>query len=89
MNGIKEVTPTSWEMLNTELFADSWQPDIRRHRSSWAFRGVSRASYDLSSTLQRLGHKGSKQDVIEEEAEQRFNPMGIRDRLLARRNQFR
>ena len=28
-------------------------------------------------------------DVIQQEAEQRFNPVGIRDRLLARRNQSR
>jgi uncharacterized protein (DUF433 family) len=28
-------------------------------------------------------------DVIQQEVEQRFNPIGIRDRLLARRNQSR
>lgn len=66
------VTPKSWEALQVELFADSWQEELRRHRSSWAFRGVSSSTYDLSSTLQRLGHQGAKQDLIEESLRRSF-----------------
>jgi uncharacterized protein (DUF433 family) len=36
-----------------------------------------------------LAERQRQANVIQQEAEQRFNPIGIRDRLLARRNQFR
>jgi len=36
-----------------------------------------------------LTERQRQTDVIRQEAERRFNPIGIRDRLLARRNQSR
>jgi uncharacterized protein (DUF433 family) len=36
-----------------------------------------------------LTERQHQTDAIRQEAEQRFNPVGIRDRLLARRNQSR
>jgi uncharacterized protein (DUF433 family) len=36
-----------------------------------------------------LAERQRQANVIQQEAEQRFNPIGIRDRLLARRNQSR
>ena len=36
-----------------------------------------------------LAERQHQADVIQQEAERRFNPIGIRDRLLARRNQSR
>lgn len=36
-----------------------------------------------------LAERQRQTDVIRQEAERRFNPIGIRDRLLARRNQSR
>lgn len=36
-----------------------------------------------------LAERQRQADVIQQEAEQRFNPIGIRDRLLARQNQSR
>lgn len=36
-----------------------------------------------------LAERQGQANVIQQEAEQRFNPIGIRDRLLARRNQSR
>ena len=31
----------SWDELQSELFADSWNQDLRRFRSRFAFRGLS------------------------------------------------
>ena len=36
-----------------------------------------------------LSERQRQANIIQQEAEQRFNPIGIRDRLLARRNQSR
>lgn len=47
----------SWNDLQDLLFADSWNSEIRRHRSQHAFRGVDKHDYDLSTGLMRLGGK--------------------------------
>ena len=41
--------------LSELLFENSWQDDIMRHRSQNAFRGVTTASFKLSTSLIRLG----------------------------------
>jgi hypothetical protein len=46
---------TSWNDLQERLYADSWQPDLGRHRSRFAFRGMADASMDLVPTVARLG----------------------------------
>ncbi|TDI33543.1 MAG: FRG domain-containing protein [Acidobacteria bacterium] len=51
---MEEIIVTSWNDLNERLYQDSWMPDIRRHRSHFAFRGLSTASYPLETTLARL-----------------------------------
>ncbi|HET6568002.1 MAG TPA: FRG domain-containing protein [Rhodothermales bacterium] len=45
----------SWAGLHEALFAESWNPSLQRFRSQYAFRGLSDASYELSTTLTRLG----------------------------------
>jgi len=45
----------SWDALQAELFADSWNEDLRRFRSRFAFRGLSDSDYRLETTLSRLG----------------------------------
>lgn len=45
----------NWSDLNKLLFADSWQDDLKRHRSDYAFRGVTCSSYKLTTSLIRLG----------------------------------
>ena len=52
---MEEIIVTNWNDLNERLYQDSWMPDIRRHRSRFAFRGLSTASYPLETTLARLG----------------------------------
>ena len=48
------VKVTSWEHLQQELFADSWNEDLGRFRSRYAFRGLSNLDYPLATTLMRL-----------------------------------
>jgi len=45
----------NWGQLQDELFADSWNDELGRYRSRYAFRGLSDASYPLQTTLSRLG----------------------------------
>lgn len=45
----------NWNELNDLLFSDTWNPIIRRHRSTFAYRGVSREYFSLSTSLARLG----------------------------------
>lgn len=52
---MNEVHVTSWIGLHEELFKDSWQANMKRHRSHFAFRGLSDATYDLKTSLMRLG----------------------------------
>lgn len=49
------VDITSWDQLQVELFRDSWNETIRRHRSRYLFRGVGQARFDTSTSLARLG----------------------------------
>jgi len=53
MQNIIEVK--TWNNLQEVLFEDSWNPRIGRYRSRCAFRGLSDCSYDLKTTLYRLG----------------------------------
>jgi FRG domain-containing protein len=44
-----------WGELQEQLFADSWNEELRLHRSNFAFRGRARADDELSTSLARLG----------------------------------
>lgn len=45
----------SWLHAIELLYAESWEPKLARHRSHYAFRGLSDASYELKTSLIRLG----------------------------------
>jgi hypothetical protein len=45
----------SWDELQAALFADSWNEELGRFRSRFAFRGLSDVDYRLETTLIRLG----------------------------------
>lgn len=49
-----DLRVSSWSELQDRLYADTWQPSIRRFRSSFAFRGMIDAGCDLSTGLVRL-----------------------------------
>jgi FRG domain len=52
---METLTATSWDDLQSKLFADSWNESLGRFRSRFAFRGLSDSSYRLETTLIRLG----------------------------------
>lgn len=54
MNGIV-ARPKTWLELLEELYADDWHSHIRRHRSPYAFRGMSDSSWGMPTSLVRLG----------------------------------
>lgn len=51
---MQTVRVGSWEELVQRLWAGSWRSELRRHRPSFAFRGMS-ASDDLRTSLMRMG----------------------------------
>ncbi|RYE13446.1 MAG: FRG domain-containing protein, partial [Sphingobacteriales bacterium] len=52
---INDITVNSWEELQTELFRDSWNDKILRHRSNYVYRGLWNSHFDLTTSLMRLG----------------------------------
>jgi hypothetical protein len=44
----------SWLEIVDQLYQDSWNADLQRFRSPFAFRGLSRVNHTLSSSLVRL-----------------------------------
>jgi hypothetical protein len=52
---VDDIRVSSWNELNERLYAESWDPTIGRFRSSFVFRGMPDAAYDLKTTLMRLG----------------------------------
>lgn len=52
---IQTVTANSWDHLVDLLYRESWNEELGRYRSRYAFRGLSDASYRLETTLMRLG----------------------------------
>jgi FRG domain len=44
----------SWTELLEQLYAGSWNPDLQRFRSPFAFRGLDSVDHDLSNSLMRL-----------------------------------
>ncbi len=53
--GSQDIVVNSWRELIDELFKDCWLADIRRFRSTYAYRGLSDKQYDLETSLIRLG----------------------------------
>jgi hypothetical protein len=49
------VIPRTWAELLTELYAEDWVEEIKRHRSSFAFRGMADAAWPMQTSLIRLG----------------------------------
>jgi FRG domain len=50
-----EIRVESWAELQEHLFADSWNEQLRLHRSNFAFRGRWDADDDLATSLAKLG----------------------------------
>lgn len=52
---VDEIRVSSWNELNDLLYEGSWKEQIGRFRSSFAFRGMGSADYNLRTSLARLG----------------------------------
>jgi hypothetical protein len=50
-----DVRVSSWSELQLRLYEGSWQPNLRRFRSPFAFRGLSNSNYVPETTLTRMG----------------------------------
>jgi FRG domain-containing protein len=53
------MTNRSWVEIIEDLYAGSWNPELQRFRSPFAFRGLSLANHSLSSSLVRLSSGAS------------------------------
>jgi hypothetical protein len=53
----------SWSELLEQLYAGSWNPDLQRFRSPFAFRGLACVDHDLSNSLVRLAGHGDVNKV--------------------------
>jgi hypothetical protein len=51
---MSEIRVRSWIELQEVLFADMWQPNLKRFRSPYVFRGLSDVAYRLETSLSRL-----------------------------------
>jgi FRG domain len=79
---VNEIEAESWSHLQETLFAGSWNAQLERYRSPFAFRGLSSAGHDLRTSLIRLGgdfsslerhllrnfQKYAHQDVVERDS---------------------
>jgi FRG domain len=52
---IQEIICKSWLDIQKHLYADSWNEELERHRSRFAFRGMVDQALPLQTTLQRMG----------------------------------
>jgi len=52
---VEEIRISGWSELHETLFRDSWNEELRIHRSNYAFRGRPLAEEDLTTSLARLG----------------------------------
>jgi FRG domain-containing protein len=75
---MKPITIESWEHLFAESYDGSYNPHIKRHRSPYAFRGLS-ADYPLITTLERLGHPAEKVPMIERSLFRNFKKYAYMD----------
>ena len=58
----KDIVPNNWVHLQELLFKDSLDPSINRHRSKYAFRGLSNSEYELVTSLFRLQNNADEME---------------------------
>jgi hypothetical protein len=59
---VEDLRVSSWNELTEALYAESWQQPLGRFRSHLAFRGMSDAAADLTTSLVRLGGPFERQE---------------------------
>lgn len=58
------VKVNSWLELQKALFKDSWNKQLGRFRSSYVYRGMEECSFNLTSTLNRLGESHLEKHLL-------------------------
>jgi hypothetical protein len=53
--GLEEVRISNWSDLHEALFQGAWNPEIKRFRSSYAFRGLNVNHNRIENSLMQLG----------------------------------
>ena len=71
-----EISVESWAELQDIVFADSWNEELGRHRSDFAFRGCADADDELATSLAKLGGDAS---VVEGHLLRNFRKYAARD----------
>jgi hypothetical protein len=74
-----EKTVQSWNELNEALFEDSWNSDLKRFRSNYAYRGLANAAFDLKTSLIRLG---GDYEILEKVILRNFRKYAHRDAVI-------
>jgi hypothetical protein len=59
---MEDISVNSWNELNERLYRGSWQEPLQRFRPSLAYRGMNNSTYDLQSSLMRLGGPYQEQE---------------------------
>ncbi len=54
MNSANCIEANTWEELQEALYYDDWLDDLSRYRSKYVYRGVKKAKYQLTTSLNRL-----------------------------------
>ena len=57
-------TISSWSELQDILFEDAYNASLKRFRSSYMYRGMDDSSYDLSTSLNRLGESHLERHLL-------------------------
>lgn len=72
----RTVFAESWSQLCDLLFEGTWQPNIGRFRSQWAYTGRRNLNYTLTTSLARLGPNHAD---VEKHLIRNFKKYAIRD----------
>ncbi len=52
---MREIRVSSWSELNVALYENSYKDNIKRFRSDFVYRGIAESTFQLESSLMRLG----------------------------------
>ena len=76
-----EIRVKNWNELNEILFEESWKAQLGRFRSNYAFRGLSNSTYELKTSIIRLGGDYNK---LENHLLRNFRKYAHRDALYSK-----
>jgi hypothetical protein len=76
---LEKINIDSWEVFNEHIFKDAWDHKINRYRSWYLFRGLPDSSYQMETSLKRLGHTDEQTREIERKILATFKKYAHRD----------